>query len=85
MIGLEVTLSALRWINITGRDVSAEIEPVQLRDQTIHVGDHVLIDGAEQIITGIELVDDRAQRIANLALMLSDPHQRSTLTLPRNG
>ncbi|MFV8241014.1 hypothetical protein [Mycolicibacterium peregrinum] len=69
-----IELTALRWITITGRGIFAEIEPAQLHDQSIHVGDHVVIDGAEKVITGIEFVDHRAERIANLALLLSDPH-----------
>ena len=69
-----IELTALRWITITGRGVVAEIDPAQLHDQPIHVGDHVVIDGAEKVITGIEFVDYRAERIANLAPLLSDPH-----------
>ncbi|MBP2452718.1 hypothetical protein [Mycolicibacterium lutetiense] len=66
-------LTVLRWITITGRGHFAEIEPAQLGDQTISVGDHVLIDGAEKVIMGIEFVDHRAQRIANFGLLLGDP------------
>lgn len=69
-----IELTALRWFTISGRGPIAEIEPVQLGDQTIQVGDHILIDGAEKVITGIEFVDYRSQRIANLGLLLRDPH-----------
>lgn len=67
-------LTALRWFTISGRGHFAEVEPAQLGDQTISIGDHVLIDGAERVIVGIEYIDYRAQRIANFALLLRDPH-----------
>ncbi|MBN3511997.1 hypothetical protein JYB55_24515 [Mycolicibacterium septicum] len=69
-----IELTALKWINIPGRGLLAEIAPAQLGDQTIQVGDHVLIDGAEKRIAGIEFVDYVSPRVANLALLLTDPH-----------
>jgi len=49
-----IELTALKWFTITGRGPVVMIDLAELGARTIQIGDHVLIDGTEYAIWGIE-------------------------------
>ncbi|WP_078288816.1 hypothetical protein [Mycobacterium sp. D16R24] len=49
-----IELTALKWFTITGRGPVVMIDSAELGARTIQIGDHVVIDGTEYAIWGIE-------------------------------
>ncbi|WP_040584607.1 hypothetical protein [Segniliparus rugosus] len=68
-----VELWAKGWFSITGRGRVATIDPDQLGDRTVRVGDHVLIDGSEHVVAGVEFIDHVAEGTAYIGLVVQGP------------